>query len=158
VFADYLISGVYKPVPAVQTLSNAMDVGDPSNFHRITDIFGDGVEAMRRLIKSYSISDEETRTAIREIRDKYKYRIDPHGAVGYQAVSKHSAEHPGDKRYMLLETAHPAKFNDIMEDIFGEPLEFPERLVESLKKEKSAISAGKDYKDFKVKLIRAISR
>ena len=157
VFADYLTSGVYQPKPAVQTLSNAMDVGDPSNFHRISDLFGGGVEEIRRLIKSYSISDKETRAGIREVHDKYDYRIDPHGAVGYQAIKKDRTEHNGDSRYILLETAHPAKFNDVMEDVLGVPLEYPERLAESLKKQKSAISVGKDYKDFKDNLIRVIS-
>ena len=90
IFEQYINTGKYVPKPAVKTLSNAMDVGNPSNFDRIIDIYGHDLNKIRNIIESYSISDELIREGIREVFEKYNYFMDPHGAVGYQAINKSS--------------------------------------------------------------------
>jgi len=153
VFEQYMNSGDYKPKKAVRTLSNAMDVGNPSNFDRIFDIFNHDLDQIKKTIVSYSVSDDLTRKGIKEVFDKYGYMIDPHGAVGYQSLKMISdfSDH-----YIILETAHPAKFSDIVSPVINQPIKMPERLKDCLDKPKNAILSSIDYQEFKSKLLKWI--
>ena len=158
VFFNYLQSGKYEPKPSILTLSNAMDVGDPSNFVRIISLFNNGVDLIRENISSSSYSDAQTLFAIKEVKEKYNYTIDPHGAVGYLALKKyfkHSALENASG--IILETAHPAKFLEIVEKVLEEKIVMPERLSACLTKEKKSIRTNKDYASFKEALIQTIS-
>jgi threonine synthase len=136
VFPNYLRTSVYTAKPSVQTLSNAMDVGNPSNFARILDLYGHNHDTIKNIIYSSSFNDEQTKSAMKEIYSRYNYIIDPHGAVGYLAFQKYIAENPmDDYAGVILETAHPSKFGDIVEDVIGKKIEIPERLKLCLSKE-----------------------
>lgn len=147
VVPKYLASGSYNPTPSVPTLSNAMDVGNPSNFTRMLDLFGSTWNNMANVVKGYSFDDETTKKAMQEVYAKYNYIIDPHGAVGYLALKEY--QKTMDAVGVILETAHPAKFLDDVERILNTQIEIPERL-ESLKdKEKVARISGIDFESFK---------
>jgi len=139
VFENYLKSGTFQPKTSVQTISNAMDVGNPSNFYRIYSMFDGNLNSMREVIFSRSFSDNQTRQAIGEIYNKYGYLADPHGAVGYLALKEYLEEYPGSYNSIILETAHPAKFKDIVEENSGTSVEIPESLVKCLEKKKKSI-------------------
>lgn len=125
----YLRSGHYQPRPSIATLSNAMDVGAPSNFVRMQFLFGDDWQRMAANISGDSYDDDQTRAAIREVKSLYQYEIDPHGAVGWLAARKWRASHPGVPT-IVLETAHPAKFLEVMEAELGHgSIDIPERLA-----------------------------
>lgn len=139
VFANYLKSGTFQPKTSVRTISNAMDVGNPSNFYRIYSMFDGNLNSMKEVIFSQSFSDNQTRQAIGEIYNKYGYLADPHGAVGYLALKEYLKEYPGSYNSIILETAHPAKFKDIVEENSGTSVEIPESLVKCLEKKKKSI-------------------
>jgi threonine synthase len=125
----YLSKGVYEPQSSIATISNAMDVGAPSNFARMLNIFGDEWSEMKKSIQGYSFDDDQTRAAIREVQSLYQYQLCPHTAVGYLAAKKWRAENPGNAT-ITLATAHPAKFLDVMEAELGKgSIEIPERLA-----------------------------
>lgn len=147
----YLSSGQYQPKAAVHTLSNAMDVGNPSNFVRILEIFNHRLPTLKNAVSSYSVNDEETVQAIKDVRLNNGYLLDPHGAVGYVALRRYLEEHPAQKGY-LLETAHPVKFNT--EAITQEPVELPPSLRHLLAKEKQSLRMKADEKAFKEFLLR----
>ncbi len=157
VFAEFMKSGNFVPRSAIPTISNAMDVGDPSNFYRIWDLFNGDIDMMRRQINSYSIDDTDTKSGIREMWEQYDYLIDPHGAVGYQAIKQHRKNNRGDYQYILLETAHPAKFKDIMETVIDAKIEMPEQLGRALEKDKTAIAVKNTYEDFRQQLMHSIA-
>ncbi|MCL4116197.1 UNVERIFIED_CONTAM: hypothetical protein GTU68_010067 [Idotea baltica] len=127
VVPSYLETGSYEPKPSVATISNAMDVGNPSNFRRMEDLYRHLWEDMKGDILGYSYNDKTTEEAIAEIYIKYHYTMDPHGAVAYQAATSYQAEHP-DHQVVILETAHPAKFLPVMGPILGK-IDIPERLA-----------------------------
>lgn len=129
-------NGKYDPQKAISTISNAMDVGDPSNFVRILELFGQDALALSGKMTSLSFSDEETRKAIRELKAATGYLADPHGAVGYLALRQYLNEN-GGKGY-FVETAHPVKFHDVMEPIINDKVPVPAAVLEQLKKEKKA--------------------
>jgi threonine synthase len=147
VVPQYLQTGAYIPRPSVSTLSNAMDVGNPSNFARMNDICSTW-NIMRDVVVGYAFDDVETENAVRHIAERYDYTIDPHGAVGYLALKKYQKQHPNTVG-VILETAHPAKFLPDMERILGYEIEVPERLAALKDKEKQAISIETDFKGFK---------
>lgn len=150
----YLQSGQYVPRPSVPTISNAMDVGNPSNFARLADLFPSW-EQMRQNLYGYAFDDEATRAAMREVKAKYDYVIDPHGAVGYLAWEQFRREHaPPDAVGIVLETAHPAKFGEVVAETLGEPPAVPERLRHVLDMPKRSIPLPKDYATFKAFLLR----
>ncbi len=153
-FTDYLRTGEFKPRPTIKTISNAMDVGNPSNFERLQDIYNYDLGNMREDIKSFSFSDGETIEAIAEFYKKYKYILDPHGAVGYLGL-KRFIEESREKNLMgvFLETAHPAKFLNTVQSAAGKEIEIPERLKKFLDREKKSIKITREYKDFKEFLI-----
>lgn len=153
VVPEYLNTGIFNPRPSKATFSNAMDVGNPSNFSRMLELYGTK-EKMEKDIFGYKATDEETLKTIKEVFEKYDYILDPHGAVGYKAIKDFIEEH-GEKDYpiILLETAHPAKFNSTIKEAIGKELEIPEVLKEALQKEKRSIEIDNDFLSFKSYLL-----
>lgn len=125
VVTQYLEDGQYQPKKAVPTLSNAMDVGNPSNFVRVLELFHQEFGALKNVLSSYSITDEETKATIKSVYEKYHYLTDPHGAVGFLALQRYLEQHPGEKG-MFLETAHPVKFYDVVEPVIGKAVPLPQ--------------------------------
>jgi len=151
VVPKFLQSGEYKPKKAVATLSNAMDVGDPSNFVRILELFHHQLGDLRKVMSSYSISDEETRDTIRKVYSKYHYLPDPHGAVGYLALQRYLEVHPGDKG-IFLETAHPVKFYDGVEPVIGSAVPIPEGIRAIMNNSKKSLKIAPDYEALRAEL------
>jgi threonine synthase len=148
VVPDFLQTGQYHSRQAVATLSNAMDVGDPSNFVRILELFHKEFEPLKKVLTSYSISDAETSAAIKDVYFRYHYLPDPHGAVGFLALEKYLAEHT-DQQGIFLETAHPVKFYDTVEPIIGEPVPMPAGVQSLLGKQKQSKKIAADYTELK---------
>jgi threonine synthase len=149
VFPEYLRTGIYTPKPSVKTLSNAMDVGNPSNFARIADLFDNNCVEVRKVIFSNPYNDEQTKSAIKEVKTKNDYLFDPHGAVGYLALTDYLKENPGSFNSIILETAHPGKFADVLEDILKQKIDLPEKLQACMRKQKDSIKLSKSFDDFK---------
>ncbi|KJD32842.1 threonine synthase [Tamlana nanhaiensis] len=149
VVTRYLISKLYEPKPSVQTISNAMDVGAPSNFIRIEEIYKNNFETLKENLSSYSFTDEETKTALLEINNNYGYVADPHGAVGYLGCKAYLKENT-KAHCVFLETAHPTKFLDVVEEVIKEKQPLPEQIQAVMGKEKEAtvISTYEDLKGF----------
>jgi threonine synthase len=142
---DYLESGLYRPKPSVATISNAMDVGNPSNFVRILDMFDQDYKALSRLISGFWLDDRETRAAMQEAYNKYNYICDPHGAIAYKSL-----DHLGEGEFgIFLETAHPAKFLDIVNDCLDIKTEIPASLLALTDKQKQATKLNNDFAGFK---------
>ncbi len=144
----YLANGEYRPRPSVRTLSNAMDVGNPSNFTRMLDLYCSTWNIMRDEISGYGFNDAATEVAMREIKQRFGYVMDPHGAVGYLALETYLQTHP-QAQGVILETAHPAKFKEDVEKILGEPTDIPERLAILTNKPKQATTMPNDFSVFK---------
>ena len=154
VFYEYLQTGNYIPRPTIRTISNAMDVGNPSNFSRITEIFNNDHEVIKNIIFSRSFSDKDTINGIKEVRDKFGYIIDPHGAVGYLALKEYLQKNESRKlNGVILETAHPAKFIDVIERAVDEEIVIPERLKSCLEKEKKSTKISSSFNELKEFLI-----
>lgn len=145
VIPAYLRTGEYHIKPSVATLSNAMDVADPSNFIRIMEMYDHELSLLKKQLTSVSVSDAVTRQTISDVYRQTGYTLDPHGAVGYKALLDHLAEHTGDKGF-FLETAHPVKFPGVVEEATGKTLELPEEVRPLLGKQKQSIlmNAGFD--------------
>lgn len=152
VFPAYLEDGEYNPKPSVPTISNAMDVGNPSNFVRIVQLFEQQFPSIKKTISSYTISDEVTREAIREVYRQHQYLLDPHGAVAYVSLKKYLQENRGLKG-MILETAHPVKFYDVVEPVTGEKIPLPGEIKDLLNREKKAKRIAPDYDQLKESLL-----
>jgi len=150
IFLEYLNTGKYNPRPSVATLANAMDVGDPSNFARILDLYGHSHEAISSEISGVSYNDQQIADTMRDCRKSTGYLLDPHGACGYQALKDLLL--PGEIG-VFLETAHPAKFLDTVEKILDEKVEIPEKLQEFMKGEKKSEAMSKNFADFKAYLL-----
>jgi len=148
VVPEYLATGEYKPRPSTRTLSNAMDVGNPSNFARMLDLYSSTWNIMKEDISGYAYTDAETCVGVKEVFGKYKYVIDPHGAVGYLAFRAFQKTNP-DVQGVILETAHPSKFIDTVEETIGQKVEIPERLAILADKKKEAIQMGTGFAGFK---------
>lgn len=144
VFLEYLQTGVYTPRPSVATLANAMDVGNPSNFARIIDLYS--YEQICALISGYRYTDEQIAEAIRRCYAETGYLLDPHGACGYQALE--AALRPGETG-VFLETAHPAKFKGTVDQILGADIEIPAKLRAFMAGQKQSIELSKDFEGFK---------
>lgn len=149
---DYLASGIYQPRPSMATISNAMDVGNPSNFARMLDLYGHSVDAMKKDILGYYVSDEETKEQMRFIHSKYDYVADPHGAVAHFALQKYLHDHPSAVG-AFFETAHPSKFEDVVNEVLGINVEIPERLAVLAEREKVAVALSTQFTDFKAALL-----
>lgn len=150
VFFQYLNSGVYTPKASVQTIANAMDVGDPSNFARILDLYGHSHEAIKNDISGCTYTDEQISETLLDCYRKHGYLLDPHGAVGYRALSEYLES---DEVGVFLETAHPAKFKDTVDRILGEEISIPEKLQAFMKGTKQSINLPKDFASFKAFLM-----
>ena len=150
VFYEYLQTGKYNPRPSVQTLANAMDVGDPSNFARIYDLYGKSHEKISSLICGATYSDEQIADTMRQCYKKTGYVLDPHGACGYQALK--DGLKPGEVG-IFCETAHPAKFKEKVDAILGTDIEIPARLQAFMKGQKQSVPMSKDFQDFKAYLM-----
>jgi threonine synthase len=121
-----------------------MDVGNPSNFIRIMELFHQQYHEIKTILSAYSINDEETFNTIRNVYKDYQYTLDPHGAVGYLSLEKYLASHP-DQKGIFLETAHPVKFPEVVEEAIQKRIEIPEQLRELMQKEKKAVFINPDY-------------
>ncbi|MFT4176714.1 MAG: threonine synthase [Luteolibacter sp.] len=149
VVPSYLKSGDYQPRPSIQTISNAMDVGAPSNFVRMQSLFEGSWEQMKNRISGATFNDDQTRAAIREVKSLHDYVIDPHGAVAWLAAREWRTTHPGTAT-VVLETAHPTKFPDVMEAELGKDFEeIPERLAILANQPKVAIPLTTDKAAFR---------
>lgn len=140
----------YAPKKAVATISNAMDVGNPSNFVRILEIFHQQFTDLKKVLSSVSISDDETKETIKSVYKQHSYLLDPHGAVGYLALERYLKEHPQQKG-MILETAHPVKFYDVVEPVIGETIPLPAAVAAQINAEKKSTKINADaalLKDF----------
>ena len=135
VVPEYFKTGDYNPKKAVATISNAMDVGDPSNFVRILEMFKDNIGELKTIVSSYSVTDEDTKTVIKSIFEKEEYLLDPHGAVAWIALNKYLDLHKNSKG-VFLETAHPVKFYDVVEPVIQQAVPIPESVQLQLNKEK----------------------
>ena len=151
VFYNFLQTGSYEPKPTIQTLANAMDVGDPSNFARIYDLYGKSHERISSLISGATYTDEQIRQTMRQCYEETGYILDPHGACGYQALA--DGLQPGEVG-VFCETAHPAKFKEKVDDILGIDVEIPERLAAFMRGEKQSVQMSKDFNDFKAYLMQ----
>ena len=147
VVPKYLSTGEYEPKPSVATISNAMDVGAPSNFQRMQDLYGNIWATMKNEITGYSFTDDQTRAAIQRLSDRFGYVMDPHGAVGYLAAEAYASQHP-DVKICIHETAHPAKFLPVMNPLLGD-IDIPERLSILQEREKVATELKPDFDEFK---------
>lgn len=144
---QYLKSGVYSPKPSQQTISNAMDVGNPSNFVRIQHLFDNDLDELKARFSSYSFTDETTRDAMSRIYEKSGYIADPHGAVGYLGLKEYLKDNPG-KTGIFLETAHPVKFLDIVEETLGVNVTIPEQIKAVMGKDKVKLNIS-NYEELK---------
>lgn len=147
VVPQFFESGEYRPKPSVSTLSNAMDVGDPSNFVRILEIFDQSFTELKENLEAVSISDEQTAETMQSVKNDYDYVLDPHGAVAYRALSDYLEKHPGQKG-IILETAHPVKF-DSVKDIIGEQVAVPDSIKNLFSLEKVSIEIAPEYEALK---------
>ena len=149
VFPEYLKTGVYRSRPSQSTISNAMDVGDPSNFIRIVNLYNGNLNILRKDLYGTSFTDEQTRECIRNIYDTYNYICDPHGAVGFLGLEEYISKNPQIDKAVFLETAHPAKFKNIVEPVIQKDIEIPHRLNKCLEKEKLSIRISKNVDNLK---------
>lgn len=143
----YLEEGRYEPRPTVTTLSTAMDVGNPSNFARLRHLYNNDCHAMAGDITGISVSDEATKETIRNVFRQYGYVLDPHTAVGFRALETYRAAGGNKAAGIVLSTAHPAKFLEVIEDVLDMKVDIPERLSAVLEKEKRATLIGAEYDD-----------
>ncbi|MDO6472720.1 threonine synthase [Maribacter sp. 1_MG-2023] len=149
---QFMLTKEYTPKPSTATISNAMDVGDPSNFIRIRHLFQDNFEALKENLFSYPFDDNQTKDALKEIYNINGYIADPHGAVGYLGLKKYQEQNP-DSYGIFLETAHPVKFLDIVEETLDVKLEIPAQIEKVMGKTKKSIkiSTYGGLKDFLLK-------
>ncbi|MFB0961053.1 MAG: threonine synthase [Flavobacteriales bacterium] len=144
---DYLTSGVYSPVASVPTISNAMDVGAPSNFVRLTEMYGNSHEGITHDLEGYYLTDDQTKKVMKRCYEENEYVLDPHGAIAYDALLKSGLTN--DKTCgIFLETAHPAKFKDIVDDALDIDLPLPKKLKEIVNNKKTAVKMKNSYEDF----------
>jgi threonine synthase len=150
---EYLETGKYKPRSSVETIANAMDVGDPSNFVRILDLYNHSNQTIQDKIKGFYYPDEEIKEVVKRVFDQTGYMCDPHGACGYEALKEYLTE---EQVGIFLETAHPAKFTETMEEILGEgKIPLPGKLKEFMKGEKKSIFLSNNFGDFKRYLLHS---
>lgn len=143
---EYLEDGNYNPRPSVETIANAMDVGAPSNFARILDLYGNLHEKISGTIKGFKFSDHEIRAIVKKVYENYGYLCDPHGACGFEALTQYLNE---NQVGVFLETAHPAKFKSTIEEITGIEMTLPQKLNVFMKGDKKSIVLDKEFSSFK---------
>jgi threonine synthase len=149
VIPEYLQTGIFKPHAFVQTISNAMDVGNPSNFDRMLDIYHHSKDEMSKDISGFSFNDTDTRNAMKEVLSKYGYVLDPHGAVGILGLKKYLQQHNENIAGIVLETAHPAKFKNVVEETLNVEVDLPHPLRLIAERQKTAKLISNNYSDLK---------
>ncbi|MGB1369790.1 MAG: threonine synthase [Flavobacteriaceae bacterium] len=147
VVTRFLETNTYNPKPSIQTISNAMDVGNPSNFIRIQALHDNDINKLKSNLSSYSFTDDETKTALETIYSNSGYIADPHGAVGYLGAKAHLTNH-SNSQVVFLETAHPTKFLDVVEEVISEKVELPPQIQAVIDQQKHATFV-KNYEEFK---------
>ena len=147
---NYLQTGVYTPKPSVATIANAMDVGDPSNFARILDLYHNSWEAIKAEISGFTYTDEQIAQTLADVYRQRGYLLDPHGAVAYRSL--HEGLQPGEVGVML-ETAHPAKFKSVVDSIIGEDIDIPQRLAAFMENPKQSVRMPSAFGPFKQYLL-----
>ena len=150
IFYQYLLTGVYSPRPSIATIANAMDVGDPSNFARVLDLYQNSHQAICADISGATYTDEQIADTMRQVWQEHHYLLDPHGACGYRALAE--GLRPGETG-IFLETAHPAKFKDTVEKIIGENISIPAKLQAFMSGEKQSQPMSREFADFKKYLL-----
>ena len=145
---EYLRTGNYQSKKSVTTISNAMDVGNPSNFVRVLELFQNSYQSISEKISGYTVSDVITKQTIAEVYQKEHYILDPHGAVAYYALEDYLKSHQG-KKGMILETAHPVKFPDTVEDVIGRSIEIPEAVKPLFQLEKKSVLMEPTFSELK---------
>ena len=153
VVPSFMLTEKYEPKKAVATISNAMDVGNPSNFIRILEIFQHHFINLKNVVSSCSISDLDTKETLQKVFTEFKYLLDPHGAVGYKALEEYLQKYP-DKKGIVLETAHPVKFFDVVEPVIGETVPIPNSVKVQLSLEKQAFKMRTETKLLKEFLLK----
>ena len=148
----YLESGIYNPKKTKPTISNAMDVSDPSNFIRIQKIFNNDLQKIKKVIKGYSYNDSETREAIKDVYNSYNYIMDPHSAIGYLGLKSYLKNPRSDVNGIFLSTAHPIKFKEQVENSIGNQISLPSRLKKIMTKKKNTIEI-ESYNELKDHLL-----
>jgi threonine synthase len=144
---EYLESGNYQSRNSVETIANAMDVGVPSNFVRILDLYQHSHKTISEIIKGYWYSDAEIRKIVKKVYTEYNYLCDPHGACGFESLNEYLSE---NQIGVFLETAHPAKFTETVEDIVGiGNVPMPEKLAAFMQGDKKSMSLGREYSEFR---------
>ncbi|WP_373837843.1 threonine synthase, partial [Bacteroides heparinolyticus] len=150
IFYQYLRTGVYTPRPSIATIANAMDVGNPSNFARVLDLYGGNHAAITAEISGAAYTDGQIAETMKTVWQQKHYLLDPHGACGFRALSE--GLRPGETG-IFLETAHPAKFKDTVEGIIGETVAIPEKLQAFMRGEKQSLPMSKEFADFREYLL-----
>ncbi len=153
VFTTYLKTGDYHERKSVRTISNAMDVGNPSNFKRVLEVFDRDYLRLKDKVYSYSFTSSQTKEAIKKVYQSDQYLLDPHGAVGYLALQKHISLHPNSAG-IVMETAHPSKFSDVIEPLIGEKIEIPQSVKSLFAREQESIKISPDFTALKNFLLR----
>ena len=153
---EYLESGKYSPQKTKPTISNAMDVSDPSNFVRIQKIFNNDIQKIKKIIKAYSFNDDQTREAIKDIYNRNNYLMDPHSAIGYLGIKSYLSNHSTNASGIFLSTAHPIKFKEQVEKSIGKEIPMPSRLKGIMGKSKRSIEI-KSYNDLKDQLLSKVN-
>ena len=151
IFYQFLQTGEYNPKPSVQTIANAMDVGDPSNFARVYDLYGKSHKQICEDISGATYTDQQIAQTIKQVYKDTGYLCDPHGACGYKALAEGLKE---GESGVFLETAHPAKFKQTVDAIIGEDISIPEKLAAFMKGKKQSIGMTKEFEDFKAYLLK----
>ena len=146
IFYNYLLSGIYSPKASIQTIANAMDVGDPSNFARILDLYKSSHAEICNHISGATYSDDEIAATMKKCYEQTGYVLDPHGACGYQALKDNLKE---GETGVFLETAHPAKFKEKVDAILSTDIEIPTRLADFMKGKKQSLEMAADFSEFK---------
>jgi len=149
---EYLESGIYSPEKTKPTISNAMDVSDPSNFVRIQKIFNNDIQKIKKMIKAYSFNDNQTREAIKDVYNRNNYLMDPHSAIGYLGIKSYLSNHSNNSSGIFLSTAHPIKFKEQVQKSIGKEIPMPSRLKGIMGKTKRSIEIN-NYNDLKDQLL-----
>jgi threonine synthase len=145
---EYLHTNIFSPRASKQTISNAMDVGNPSNFARMLDLYENDFSKLTSDISGKAFADDETKDAIREVFSRYRYTMDPHGAIGYLGLQDYLYNHK-DMTGIFFETAHPGKFGDVVEDALKREITLPDTLLGFMRKDKLSIRISSQFEDFR---------
>lgn len=149
VVPEYLATSLFTPRPSKTTISNAMDVGNPSNFARILDLYHHNYQTIKQEISGYKFTDSETRKKMTEVYENTQYICDPHGAVGYLGLEQFLKEKQEYNKGIFFETAHPAKFKNIVEEAINKKIEIPDRLAKFLTREKKSLKISNQFSQLK---------